>query len=289
MIIVNLMGGLGNQMFQYACGMALSATTGEDIFYAKDIFGQQCTFNGFELDKVFDLTPLLAKPLDLRKVLGRVASYPYIRRAAAKYKFLETLMPDTAVFERNFIFDRHLASKLCQGGYLHGYWQSERYFSDVKERVYKAFEFVNVEDVGLEACGKTKITLHVRRGDYMNSGSIHAPCDKAYYTSALEALGLPLRETVLYVFSDDPNWAKHEISSLHPDCHIVSGNEGVNSYKDMYLMSTCDHHIIANSSFSWWGAWLNKRQKKKVIAPKHWFLDADLCCDQIIPESWERV
>ena len=111
---------------------------------------------------------------------------------------------------------------------------------------------------------------HVRRGDYLNSGTVMAPCDADYYHRALEALGLPLRDFVLYVFSDDPNWAKNEISLLHPDCRIVYGNEGVDSYKDMYLMSQCDHHIIANSSFSWGGR-LNPSLNKRVIAPKQWF------------------
>lgn len=289
MIIVNFMGGLGNQMFQYACGLALSCTTEQRVLYAADIFGQQSTFNGFELDAVFGLAPRIATPSDLKRVLGKIGSNPYIRRATMKYERLEALMPDTAIFERNFVFEQDLAAKLSKGGYLHGYWQSEQYFENVKEQVHQAFKFVGVEDTDLEVTGKINVSLHVRRGDYMNAGSVHAACDSAYYYSALEALGLPVQETVLHVFSDDPNWAQQEISTLHPDCRVIQGNVEANSYKDMYLMSKCDHHIIANSSFSWWGAWLNQSPRKKVIAPKRWFVDPALNSDQIIPAVWERV
>lgn len=289
MIIVNLMGGLGNQMFQYACGVALSAKTGENVVYATDIFGQQSTFNGFELVTAFGLTPQIATPSDLRRVLGRVGSPPYVRRAVMKYERLAALMPGAAIFELNFAFEHDLAAKLSKGGYLHGYWQSERYFEDVAQQVHQAFGFSGVEQTALEVTEKINVSLHVRRGDYMNVGSVHAACDAAYYHSALEAMGLPKQDIVLHVFSDDADWARQEISSLHPDCRIIRGNEGANSYKDMYLMSKCDHHIIANSSFSWWGAWLNQSPKKKVVAPKRWFLDPALNSDQIIPAAWERV
>ena len=289
MIIVNLMGGLGNQMFQYACGLALSNSVGENVLYSTDIYRQQSTFNGFELDKVFGLELPIARRSDLVKIMGRIASNPYMRRAMMKAQILEILMPNTVIFERNFSFQADLEAKLSNGGYLHGYWQSECYFKDVAEEVRKKFRFMGIENTSLVKTGKINVSLHVRRGDYLNSGTVMAPCDADYYHRALEALGLPLRDFVLYVFSDDPNWAKNEISRLHPDCRIVYGNEGIDSYKDMYLMSECDHHIIANSSFSWWGAWLNPSLNKRVIAPKQWFSDPVLSCNQIIPSAWQRV
>jgi hypothetical protein len=289
MIIVNLMGGLGNQMFQYACGIALKAATGQKVLYSTDIFSQQRTFNGYELDAVFGLALPSATQSDLKCVLGRFGANSYARRAAMKYPGLQSFLPRTAVFERKFAFDPDLAVKLGLGGYLHGYWQSEDYFSQVKEQVYNSFQFQGVEHISLNETRATNVSLHVRRGDYMKTGSVHATCNESYYKRALEALELSLQETVLHVFSDDPNWAKQEISKLHQNCRFIKENMGSDSYKDMYLMSKCDHHIIANSSFSWWGAWLNKSPKKAVIAPKKWFVDPNLNSDNIIPETWKLV
>lgn len=289
MIIVNLMGGLGNQMFQYACGLALSAIKKEHVLYATDIFAQQSAFNGYELERIFGLTPSIATQSDLKEILGTVGSNIYVRRAAMKYEWLTAVMPDNAIFERNLTFEQNLAAKLNNGGYLHGYWQSERYFEACKEQVYRAFRFVNVREINLENTGKINVSLHVRRGDYMSTGSVHAACDASYYQSALEALEIPMQQTALHVFSDEPDWAAREISSLHPDCRVVHGNDGINSYKDMYLMSKCDHHIIANSSFSWWGAWLNPSPNKKVIAPKRWFIDPTLNSKDIVPTTWKCI
>jgi Glycosyl transferase family 11 len=289
MIIVNLVGGLGNQMFQYACGLALSSTTGENVLYATDIYDQQATYNGYELDTVFGLALPIATPPDRKRALGFIGSNPYVRRAVMNYALLEVLMPGTAIFERSFAFDANLAVKLSKGGYLHGYWQSESYFGNTKEQVYRAFQFKGVDDSALDVTGKINVSLHVRRGDYMNAGKVLAVCNDAYYKNALGALGLSLEETILNVFSDDPNWARQHISNLHPECRFIQGNHGKNSYKDMYLMSKCDHHIIANSSFSWWGAWLNQSPGKRVIAPKRWFVDPAKKSDNIIPPNWEFV
>lgn len=289
MIVVNLMGGLGNQMFQYACGVALEAATGQKVRYAMDIYKQQSTFNGYELNTVFGLTLPSATQSDLKHVLGSYRASQYVRRAAMKYQRLEWILPRTAVFERNFAFEPEMAVKLGSCGYLHGYWQSEDYFTKVKERVRNSFQFQGVDHVSLDETGTTNVSLHVRRGDYMNAGSVHATCNQDYYQRALETIGLSLQETVLHVFSDDPTWAKQEISELHPNCRFIEGNHGNDSYKDMYLMSQCDHHVIANSSFSWWGAWLNPSPDKKVIAPKEWFVDRKTKSVNITPKTWKLV
>ena len=289
MIVVNLMGGLGNQMFQFATGLALQTATGQQVRFAKDSYCSTRIVHGFELDQVFRLEVPSATPAEMRRVLGPLAAHYDLRRAAAKWPQVSRFLSSAAVFERDFAFVPDLPTRLQGGGYLHGYWQSESYFANARDSIESAFQFRNVAGITLDRPGAINVSLHVRRGDYMNAGSVHATCTKSYYMRALSALDLPPDQTVLHVFSDDPDWARAEVSALHPDCRFVAGHGGTESYKDMYLMSLCDHHIIANSSFSWWGAWLNRSPDKRVVAPEQWFSDPKLDSARIIPAAWQRV
>jgi hypothetical protein len=289
MIIVNIIGGLGNQMFQYASGVALAAATDQTVGYATDIFQQQSTHNGFELDRVFGLDLSIVSAADLRREIGPLRALPTVRRAAVKFAVPQLLLGPRFRIERGFAFDGGIAAQLQNGGYLHGYWQSEAYFASVEAEIRAALTFRNIEGLTLPGPARHNVSLHVRRGDYLNAGSVHAACDASYYRRALDELNLPPEETRLYLFSDDPDWARYELASLHPNIWVMEGHMGADSYKDMYLMSLCDHHIIANSSFSWWGAWLNPSSSKRVIAPKTWFTDPALDDRSIVPASWERL
>ena len=289
MIIVNLIGGLGNQMFQYACGQAIAAATNQEVRYSTDIFTQQFTHNGYELDGVFGLNVPMATTSDLQKIIGPLRTHPTCRRAMVKYQVPQFLLGKRFWIERGNAFDGHLAENLEAGGYLHGYWQSERYFSSISDQIRAAFTFRGVENLALPNREQINLSVHVRRGDYLNAGSVHASCNAEYYARALDSLDLKTDSTCVYVFSDDPAWARDALSGLHPNTHFVEGHIGAESYKDMYLISQCDHHIIANSSFSWWGAWLNPSPQKRVVAPRRWFSDPSLTDRDIVPQSWERL
>lgn len=289
MIIANIIGGLGNQMFQFASAEAMGAATGQPVRYVIDLFEQQNTHNGFELERVFGLTVPTASTADLASLIGQIRAHPTSRRALAKFNAPQWLCGRHFRIEHGFSFDPDLAGRLRSGGYMHGYWQSERYFAPVADQLRAAFTFRAVEHLALPAPAEINVSLHVRRGDYLAEGSVHAPCDANYYERALRKLDLPIKQTALFIFSDDPTWARTTLFRLHPNLHIIEGHKGKDSYKDMYLMSRCDHHIIANSSFSWWGAWLNSSSKKRVIAPRRWFSDSLLDDCNIIPSEWERI
>jgi hypothetical protein len=162
--------------------------------------------------------------------------------------------------------------------YFEGYWQHEAYFQKVQQEVRQQLQFRPVPEadtlawMGRIAQG-TSISVHIRRGDYTSTQNqqIYAQIPLEYYLHAAETLAGELGMVRFFVFSDDLNWARQNL--IFPgETHYIDGNQGARSYEDLRLMSHCQHHIIANSSFSWWGAWLNPRVDKKVIYPKNWFV-----------------
>lgn len=179
------------------------------------------------------------------------------------------------------------------GTYLHGYWQSETYFEDAAQQIRSDFtfpEFSSSENAEMAArIGEgLSISLHVRRGDYLSLGA-HTLCDQAYYDKALARVldGLSGTPTV-YVFSDDPAWVKENLP-LPCERVVVDLNGSETDYEDMRLMSLCNHNIIGNSSFSWWGAWLNQAPEKRVAGPAKWFGDPKLVNPDILPERWMKI
>ena len=180
---------------------------------------------------------------------------------------------DEGVFENNFV-------------YLNGYWQNELYFSNIRELLLQELSPISsLNDVGyscLESIKKTNsVSLHVRRGDYLNLKNIGV-LDVDYYKQAVAYISKNLEKPTFYIFSDDLDWCKKSLGFLD-DCIYVDRTE--TEIDDLKLMSCCQHNIIANSSFSWWGAWLNKNPKKTVIAPKSWLLN-DPDSSNVILSDW---
>lgn len=135
------------------------------------------------------------------------------------------------------------------------------------------------------------MSLHVRRGDYVSDARTHATlgvCSLDYYRAAVRYIADHVEAPEFFVFSDDIAWAQANLELGHP-CHYVDHNRGAESYNDMRLMSLCRHHIIANSSFSWWGAWLNPRADKVVVAPARWFAGGNRVVDDLFPPGWVRL
>lgn len=156
-------------------------------------------------------------------------------------------------------------------GYVDGYWQSEKYFSDIRTIILKDFTFPPVNDTKNRELidrisEQTTVSIHIRRGDYANGFPMMTP---QYYEDAINYFESVYNEVYFLVFSNDMDWAKHNLQFSQGE--FVDWNTGKDSWKDMYLMTQCNHHIIANSSFSWWGAWLNQKENKEIIAPETWF------------------
>lgn len=183
--------------------------------------------------------------------------------------------------------------KFPDNSYLHGYWQCERYFAHISDEIRRAFTFKtppSPENLSMakQISDSNAISLHVRRGDYVTLDA-HGVCSQAYYLAALEKLAPFLKgEPTIYVFSDDPQWSKDNLKLPYQKKVVdINGPEG--DYEDMRLMSQCQHNIIANSSFSWWAAWLNQSPDRLVVGPARWFANPALKNPDILPSDWLGV
>jgi len=193
----------------------------------------------------------------------------------------------------------HLDVNNRDGLCIEGYFQSEKWFVENRERIRQDFTFVaepSKEDQQiLDAIGRAQVSvsLHVRRGDYLThptAATLHGVCDIAYYRKALQHLASCIGNLDLFVFSDEPDWCRAELNLGFP-MQVIGHNTGMNSFADLRLMSACKHHIIANSSFSWWGAWLGNHSYQIVVAPAQWFADPNknLVTRDLVPSSWLRL
>lgn len=295
MIISNLLGGLGNQMFQYAVARALALDLGVPLKFTTDCFDTYNAHNGFELGRIFGLNLDLASKDELTSMIGWWRQAPSVRRLLGKRPF-SRLTGSRFLLEPGFNYLPILRERAEKGGYLQGYWQSERYFSGHAARIRTDFSFqedlrgANLQIAHAILQGPA-ISIHIRRGDYVSNPktlSVHGICHPDYYHAAIETLLQRCPGSRLFAFSDDPQWVSQVLHPRYPELVLVDHNKGMESYNDIRLMSMCHHHIIANSSFSWWGAWLNPRPDKIVVAPARWFADGRDTRD-LIPAGWERI
>jgi hypothetical protein len=181
--------------------------------------------------------------------------------------------------------------------YLLGYWQSPRYFEVIEDEIRSEFRFKRpLSAIGQMIANKItatqSVSLHVRRGDYLASraSSVHGTCTVDYYKRSLDQLSSRVGSLEVFVFSDDIQWAKQNLCFPY-SMNFVQHTTMKTADEDMHLMSLCCHNIIANSTFSWWGAWLNTNPGKTVIAPLKWFVDKKLnaMTADLIPSTWERL
>lgn len=283
MIIARLFGGAGNQLFQYAAGRALADHLGTDLVLDRRYTGlwgktrADCFSNHKEARFVenADLPP--AK-------MDGMLRYSAWRLLGRRPRFQR---------ERGLGFNEDFF-QLTDHSYLHGYWQSERYFDQIAPQIRADLRFTTpLDDANAEMATRIKtanvpVSVHVRRGDYMESGAFVA-CSPDYYRSSVthlvEALGQPV---TCFVFSNDPDWARDNLS-LDAETVIVDVNDETQGHFDMHLQSLCAHNIIANSTFSWWAAWLNDTPSKMVLAPKDWFALGEPANPDICPKSWIRL
>lgn len=293
MVIVRLIGGLGNQLFQYAAGRAIAQRHNVPLKLDTSRF-EGTPQRKYALDN-FRISASLATASEVRHLTGSNGN----RARRRLTKFYQGYLPyyrQSVFVERGFQFDPNFF-RARREVYLIGYWQSEKYFRDISEVLETEFAVRNelhglnavmVERVRAESAS---VSVHVRRGDYATDPTIrgvHGTCSLDYYQGAvakLVSLGIQPR---LFVFSDDISWARANLHFDYPITFVDHNNEGA-ACEDLRLMSLCKHHIIANSSFSWWGAWLSKNPTKTVIAPRRWFNNAGHDTRDLIPSSWIQL
>ena len=290
MVISELAGGLGNQMFQYAAGRALSARLNTTLLLDISGYAGYQLHNGFELNRIFNIDAKIVGDEDLSQVLGIYSRW----RRFLKKPYLSLIRIKQFICEPHFHYWSEV-NHLSGNCYLAGYWQSEKYFLGAVDQIKKEFTFKEPldcknEEVATKISQENSISLHVRRGDYVSSSlnlSIYESCSLDYYARSIDYIVKRVPTPTFYIFSDDTSWATENLKINFPHVY-VDINRGKDSFKDMRLMSLCRHHIIANSSFSWWGAWLNSRVDKIVIAPKRWF-KSSLDTRDLLPENWIKL
>ncbi len=266
MVIVKIIGGLGNQMFQYAYAKSLEIR-GFEVKLDLSSFINYKLHGGFQLDK-----------------------YNINIEQAKYYRLLfSRINPFIKLKEKNLMFDNNLL--LLNGNeYIKGYFQTEKYFLEIRDLLLKQFTFSKEISNSTKKYksiikNKNSCSIHIRRGDYVSdskTNNIHGICSLNYYKKAIELIKKKYENTNFYIFSDDITWTKGNLeikNSVYIDHKCMP-------HEDIYLMSICMHNIIANSSFSWWGAWLNKNNDKTVIAPVKWFKTKK---NEIIPENWTKI
>ena len=281
MIITKIKGGLGNQLFQYAVGRAAALHHKAPLKFDTTIFETYKLHNGYRLDQ-FAIQAEIAAENEIINLKGRSNGlFSALRKAGlvkrkSYFKEKRSSYFDASVFKNNFV-------------YLDGYWQNELYFSDIRELLLKELSpNSSMNDLGcayLDSIKKSNsVSLHVRRGDYLNSKNINV-LDVDYYLKAVDYIRKIIEKPTFYIFSDDLDWCKSSLLFLD-DCVYVEGTQ--TEIDDLKLMSFCQHNIIANSSFSWWGAWLNENPNKTVIAPKGWLLN-DPGSSNVILSDWVKL
>jgi len=296
MIITHLNGGLGNQMFQYAAGRRLAVKNNTDLKIDTSALGRELlegTPREYNLH-VFDIADNFATEKEIDSMKKRGDSFFALAKKKLGMK-IGSYEGKSFVAEKHFHFDPEVL-KLGDSKYLQGYWQSEKYFLDIENIIRKDFT-VKIPPTETnqkmmdEINSQNSASLHIRRGDYVNdekTKKFHGICSLDYYIRGAKLIAEKNPDVRFFVFSDDIAWAKENLKLDFP-MMFVDINDDDHNYEDMRLMSKCRHHIIANSSFSWWGTWLNPNQEKIVIAPKKWFNDANIDTSDLIPEKWIRI
>ena len=286
MQIVRIFGGLGNQMFQFVFSKYLELDN-PDIKIDISDYRIHKHHNGFELNSLFNISFSEASKEELKRV--SINHNSAVLRLAKKKGIIFQKQSEITE-EKNHCFFMNRA-KLEKDYYFNGYWQNANYVKEVSENTKEIFPW------RYELSGKNKnlidsleeyetVSIHIRCGDYIGNPSLGGICNQQYYTSAIRYCIDNIPNIHFAVFSDDISWVKTHLT-LREKCTYIDWNTGSNSFQDMILMSKCKHNIIANSSFGWWGAWLNNNADKTVISPNRFFQSSE--CTDIYPDEWIRL
>ncbi|CAG5007978.1 O-antigen biosynthesis glycosyltransferase WbnK [Dyadobacter sp. CECT 9275] len=291
MITVKLQGGLGNQLFQYATARAVAMKHRTNIAF--DITSLYATNTDitpreFELNK---LSIEYKSPSIAAKLAYKLVNIPFgnfIQNTLLKF------LSARIYTEKSLLYNPFILDQTCKNTYLTGFFQSEKYFNSIKTELLREICWQPEHNHIVNVIKNTNsVSLHIRRGDYAanyKTQKFHGLLPLEYYNNAIKYITDRISDIHIFVFSDDINWSKQHLN-FKGKLTFVEENSASESYKDLQLMSLCKHNIIANSSFSWWGAWLNQHTNKIVVAPKRWFADttAQEQSHDIVPKEWIRL
>ena len=290
MKIVKVIGGLGNQMFQFALYEALRQRFPEErVLLDLHCFNGYRKHRGFELPKIFDIDYETASLTDVAKTAYPYPNFQSWRIGSRILPVRRSMLKEKA----DYAFEPTALTR--QGDtYYDGYWQHEEYFSDIRETLLRTYRFPAFEDeqnrqTASLITSSNSCAIHVRRGDYVTDKLFHDICDLDYYEAAIRQMKSTAQPDLFCIFSDDAAWCRNHLTPLIGETKAVyvDWNTDENSYQDMHLMSLCRHQIIANSSFSWWGAWLNRNEQKTIIGPSKWWHIKD--AHTPVPSSWIKI
>jgi Glycosyl transferase family 11 len=298
MLIVRLQGGLGNQMFQYALYKSLEMS-GAKVKLDKSYFSYNNAHHGYELEKLFEISPCYANAKEIKEYTGLyITSYNSttinrLIKTIQLFKFRNSVFykdryKDHVYEEKTHTFNKDIF--LIENKYLSGYWQNEKYFSDYistikKELKFKPFSISPSNKTILSKVKETNsVAIHIRRGDYINNANFSNDL-LDYYQKAIKDIKIKVDNPQFFIFSDDIDYCKDNLNL--ENAYFIDWNTGENSFIDMYLMSQCKNNIIANSTFSWWAAYLNNWEQKVIYCPKNWFLNKNTEINEV--KNWIKI
>ncbi len=288
MIIVKISDGLGNQLFQYAFGRKLALLRNISIKLDLSWFK---TNNAREYKlRQFNIVENFASDKELKKIKK------YQKKNGKKYFLHNYFNSDSSIYikQKQFPFDIDMLNAK-KYAYLDGYWQTPKYFNGIENILREEFTLkdepsIQYKQIDSQIKASSSISLHVRRSDYLTLkriSEIFGTCPPNYYHKAIQEMAKNNKNPTFFIFSDDIGWVRENIQINYPTVFVSNGK--LKDYEELILMSKCEHNIIANSTFSWWGAWLNNNPNKVVIAPKKWFKETSKSAKDLIPESWMKL
>jgi hypothetical protein len=290
MKIVRIIGGLGNQLFQYSLYLALKQKYPSEVVKIDiSLFNDYKLHSGFDLTNIFNIYAEIATKKEIRKYSRTIDNYKLSRiirhlLPPKRTEFIEKL--EYVVNDEVFITNKV---------YFEGYWQNENYFKKIESIVKSQFSVVfdindkvNISVID-DIINSQSVSVHIRRGDYLNHHFYKGICELDYYERAIKLVNEKISNPVFFIFSNDFEWVKSKLPAILDGNKyvLIDWNYGENSYKDMILMSLCKYNVIANSTFSWWAAWLNSNLNKMVICPDRWTNIPN--SEEIIPKEWIKL
>lgn len=283
MIIVKLGGGLGNQLFQYACGRRLALKNNDILKLDIEAYSKKNP-RLYGLGH-FNIAENFASPVEIQNLR---LPYGFVSRCIRSFRA-------RILRKFNIGFDPKIL-ELKGDVYLEGFWKNESYFSDINKIIREEFTLKRpfssaAQDASDKIIGEVcPVSIHVRRGDYVSvagSARYHGVCSQEYYRDALIYLSMRTKISRLFIFSDDIEWVKKNMTFDLPFTFV--SKENIPDYEELLLMSYCKHNIIANSTFSWWAAWLNMNSNKIIIAPERWLAKTGNDFYKEIPSKWIKL
>jgi hypothetical protein len=284
-------------MFQYACGKTVATRLGVelklDISHLVDRSPRKnFTYRDYELG-IFDIKDEIASLEEVRRFIPNLWNS---NKFTQQFYRMKRLYLGNSFFKEKtkFVYNKEIDS-VSDNTYLYGYFQTEKYFNNLRNDLLKYFNLVNIMDepnssLIAQMKNQNSVSIHVRRGDYTNS-PFNLLNLQNYYLKAIKLIQEKIDSPFFYIFTNDYKWVEENFTSLNINKSIVDINTDNQSFLDMILMSNCKHNICANSSFSWWGAWLNTNPVKVVITPEKWFKNTEYIesTHDLIPSNWVQI